>query len=143
MKVRLSAAYMKDASRTYAMSFFVASVGLSRSAVEAALRPRMAKYLGAGPARDFDLIDAINRAPSLDKAIRDLAHRVRIVGNDVIHDGKSVTADETLEIIEAARTVIEYVQRREAPVSCHRSDSAPSGDSRESTTCSQRGADGR
>jgi len=104
--------YMKEATRTYAMGFFVASVALSRSAVEAALRPHVAKHLGATVGADLDLRELIDRAPMLDKPTRDLAHRVRRVGNDVIHKGKSVNAEDTLDVIEAARTVIVKVERR-------------------------------
>lgn len=102
--------YVKEASRTYAMGFFVASVALSRSALEAAVRPRAAKYLGASAAADLDLKDLIDRAQIGDKAMRDFAHRVLIIGNDVIHEGQSVSAEDALHVIEAVRAIIAYLE---------------------------------
>lgn len=93
------------------MGFFVASVALSRAAIETSLRPKVAKYLGVSSAAELDLVDFIERARTLDKPTKDLAHKVRAIGNDVLHAGRDVTADEALEVIEAARTVVAYIER--------------------------------
>lgn len=103
--------YLKEASRTYAMGFFAASVALSRAAVEACLRPRVGKYLGASEAAELDLFSLIDRAAIRDKHTKDLAHKVRTVANDVLHEGRAVSGDEAFEVIEAARTVVAYMER--------------------------------
>jgi hypothetical protein len=101
--------YLKEACRTYAMGFFIASVALARSAVEAAVRPGVGRFLGASATTALDLKDLIERNPLLDKPSRALAHRVRIIGNRAIHDGKPPSADEAFEVVEATRSLIAYL----------------------------------
>jgi hypothetical protein len=103
--------YIREASRTYAMGFFTASVALSRSALEAAVRPRAARYLGATAADEMELKELIDRGQIADKRVRDLAHRVRTTGNRVLHGNKPATAEETLTVIEAVREVVVYLGR--------------------------------
>lgn len=103
--------YLKEASRTYAMGFFAASVALSRAAMEACLRPQVGKYLGASAAAELDLLSLIDRAAIRDKVTRDLAHKVRRVANDVLHEGMAVSGDEAFDVIEAARTVVAYMEK--------------------------------
>jgi hypothetical protein len=88
------------------MGFFVASVALVRAGVEAALRTHVAKYLGRPVARELELKDLIDRAPALDKPTRDLAHKVRILGNDALHKGLPVSDEQSYNAIEVARMLV-------------------------------------
>lgn len=107
-------AYLREAANCYISGFSLASMALSRAAVENLLRQVCAKHLGEeGVATEMfeHLIDRSFAAGILSKTARDLAHKVRRAGNALLHPkGKEQslpTAAEALRVFETARIVIQ------------------------------------
>ena len=101
--------YLREAANCYILGLPQSAVALARAAVENALRKKLEKIFGksAVAGADFKVLidDYGSRAKSLSRERRDLAHKVRIAGNDVLHQQNMGSAN-ALEVIEAARMVI-------------------------------------
>jgi hypothetical protein len=82
-------------------------VALARGAVEEAFHKRLQKDFPQNAvtrAKLKAIIDDYGSRIGLSKQSIDLAHKVRIAGNDVLHQQE--LPSNTLEVIEAARSVI-------------------------------------
>jgi hypothetical protein len=85
----------------------LAAAALARAAIEEALRRELEKTVDKKVIAEADLTKLINvyASKSLSKEGRTLANKVRIAGNNVLHQQGASSAD-ALEAIEAARRVI-------------------------------------
>lgn len=101
--------YLREAANCYILGLSQAAVALARAAVEEALRKRLEKVFGrnAVASAEFKVLidDYSARGKTLSREGRDLAHKVRIAGNDVLHRQGTAQANP-LQLIEAARVVI-------------------------------------
>jgi hypothetical protein len=107
--------YLREAAHCYISGLPQAAVALSRAAVENRLKEVCAKRFGLDAVENADLITLIDnvavRGQILSKPHRDLAHLIRIAGNDVLHD-EPTDSDAALQVVEAARDVIRALHGR-------------------------------
>ena len=100
--------YLKEAANCYILELPQAAIALSRAAVESHLRNAVSKFLGSNTVRGEGLKELINfsrRGQLLSTKGRELANKVRVAGDDVLH-GTPSDSGSALEVIEAARAVI-------------------------------------
>lgn len=101
--------YLREAAHCYISGLPQAAVALSRAAVENRLKEVCAKRFGRAAVDNTDLIKLIDdvaaRGQILSKQGRDLAHLVRMAGNEVLHD-EPTNSDVARRVVEAARDII-------------------------------------
>jgi hypothetical protein len=107
--------YLREAANCYILGLPQAAVALSRAAMEVPLRRAASKVFGDKAVADtglFTLIDDLaKRARLLSPDKSNLAHKVRIAADNVLHE-QPTTAAEALAIVEAARVVILELSRK-------------------------------
>src|SRR5208283_4029398 len=107
--------YLREATRSWIAGHYEASVALSRSALELALKHRVMEKAGSLPKRDKDegelqaLIRCARLLGLIDDAYRDLAEEVRQDGNKVVHKGSQVNEDRAQHIVECTRGVLGHL----------------------------------
>jgi hypothetical protein len=100
--------YLHEAAHCYIYGLFQAAIALARAAVEASIRHRAKKLLGAatcGVMTLAELLDDRRLARMLHRDVLRNAEKVRNLGNGVLHD-EPLTADDALSAVEAARSVL-------------------------------------
>ena len=106
---RESFVYLSEAAKCYILGLPQAAIALSRAAVEAKLRNAVSKFLGSKTVRGAGLKEIINNFASRGRLLstkgRELANKVRVAGDDVLHVTPS-DSGSALAVIEAARAVI-------------------------------------
>jgi len=109
IKDQQSFVYLREAVNCYIFDLPQAAISLSRAAVEARLRTAVSNFLGKNTAGAAGLYEIINdfavRGRLLSSKGRELANRVRVTGDEVLHKRPADSAS-ALEVIEAARAVI-------------------------------------
>ena len=107
MRESEAVAYLREAANCYIHGLCQACVALARSALELALRARVAKLVGEQAASASELKDLIDRyGPKfLSKENVSDATAVRKAGNSVLHVG-ATDCDKALATLESARRVI-------------------------------------
>jgi len=108
-------AYLREAANSYILGLPLATVALSRAAVERALKQACAKRFGARAVDEACLEAVIERFARkvVSKSACDLADTVRKKGNEVLHPkGRTGPSMATsLEVLDAARTVVQALCR--------------------------------
>lgn len=106
--------YLREATRAYLFGLFIASVALSRSALEEALEDRVPCLLQNTTSNEKlkHLIRAARtiRPMVLNEETYLVADKVRRSANKVVH-GEACTAGKALEILQDARTVLRFMYR--------------------------------
>jgi hypothetical protein len=106
--------YLREAATCYIFGLPEAAVALARAAVEDSLRRKLAKFFGkdavAREHLDYLLDDLAPRGKTLSHEGRNLAHKVRVAANNVLHH-QTIGQQDALDVIEAARTVILELSR--------------------------------
>ena len=101
--------YLREAANCYILGLTQSAVALARAAIEHALTKKLEKSFGANAIRGTDLKvlikDYAARGNTLSREGRSRADKVRMAGNDVLHQ-QTTPALNALDIIEAARSVI-------------------------------------
>jgi hypothetical protein len=102
--------YLREAANCYISGLPQAAVALSRAAVEHRLREVCRKTHGTKTVMEADFIEVIDRFSKgiLDQEGRDLAHSVRLSGNDVLHN-KPTDSPTALRVFEQARKVVQML----------------------------------
>lgn len=106
--------YLREASNCYIFGLPQAAVALSRSAIEVPLKAAVGKQIGKEKAEElgfFNLLEYAGKARLLPKSDLDLAHKVRLAADSVLHE-EPTTSSEARQIIEAARTVVSVLTRK-------------------------------
>jgi hypothetical protein len=107
--------YLREAATCYLLGLPAAAVALARAAIEHSLRRELAKFYGKAAVADEDLKNLLDelspRGKTLSREGRDLAHKVRVAANIVLHGEPGVEPD-ALVVLEAAKTVILELSRR-------------------------------
>jgi hypothetical protein len=106
--------YLREAAKCYILGLPEAAVALARAALEDCVRKKVAKFSGkkAVAEQDLkDLIDDLARTKSLSREGRTRADKVRIAGNEVLHD-QAARSPDALAVIEDARAAILELSRR-------------------------------
>jgi hypothetical protein len=78
------------------------------------LKSAVAKQIGKGKIAElglFDLLEYAGKVRLLPKGDLDLAHKVRLAADKVLHE-EPTTSSEALQVIEAARTVVSVLTRK-------------------------------
>jgi len=110
--------YLREAANCYIFGLPQAAVALARAAVEDSLRSKLAKFFGKDAVARADLKNLLDdlapRAKTLSREGRNLAHKVRVAANDVLHSQATGPPDamDAMAVIEAARAVILELSRR-------------------------------
>jgi hypothetical protein len=106
---RESFVYLREAANCYILGLPQAAVALARAAIEVPLRSAASQQFGAAAVGDAGLFKIIDdyavRGRLLSRTGLNLAHKVRIAADTVLHE-QATTTDNALETIEAARAVI-------------------------------------
>lgn len=101
--------YLREAANCYILGLPQAAIALSRAAVEAHLRNALGKVFGGSAVRGAGLKELVNdyarRGQLLSSEGRKRANKVRVAGDDVLHE-KPADSGSALEVLEAARAVI-------------------------------------
>jgi Domain of unknown function (DUF4145) len=101
-------AYLREATRTYIFGLPLASIALSRAALEQALKDRLERQ-GQGIYLSMSqLIQEAYEYSYLDKVHRKWAHEVARAGDLVLHE-KPATAEQAFEVLTKLRGVLAYV----------------------------------
>lgn len=106
--------YLREASNCFILGLPQAAVALSRSAIEVPLRAAVEKQIGKGKIAElglFDLLEYAGKVRLLPKGDLDLAHKVRLAADRVLHE-EPTTSSEALQVIEAARAVVSVLTRK-------------------------------
>jgi hypothetical protein len=106
--------FLREASRAYIFGFWQASVAMSRAALEQGLRDRLRDRLGGGAeAKLYQLVKMAVGAGLLDKTHSELANKVELAGNEILH-GKPGTDRTAWEALLAARGALVHLFSAEA-----------------------------
>jgi hypothetical protein len=101
--------YLREAANCYILGLPQAAIALSRAAVEDGVRKKLGTTFGRNTIAGHDLKTLIDdycaRSRVLSREGQNRAHKVRIAGNDVLHQQTTKPVD-ALDIIEATRQVI-------------------------------------
>jgi hypothetical protein len=100
--------YVREATRCYIFGLWAACVALSRAAVEHAIRERVADQLVGSRKKLSEMIEGARRFGVLDRMQAELATRVKLSGDTVLHGG-SVTDRDAWDTLVAARTLLEQL----------------------------------
>jgi hypothetical protein len=104
--------YLGEATRCYLFGLFKSSVALSRSALEQALSKKIPTLL-QGESREGLLKTLIKTARNsiLKQApeICDLADKVRMRANAIVHKGKTCQESEALELLRDTRKIVHFL----------------------------------
>jgi len=100
--------YLKEDTRSYVFGFWQASIALSRAAVEAELKEKVARNLISGCDSLKKLIRAAERTRVLDDATSDMAYHAADHGNEVLH-GTPQGEDVAWTTLTGARGVLGYI----------------------------------
>jgi hypothetical protein len=107
--------YLREAARCYLLGLPAAAVALARAAIEDSLRRELAKVYGKPAVEREDLKDLLDglspRGKTLSREGRNLAHKVRVAANVVLH-GEPGAEPDALTFLEAAKTVILELSHR-------------------------------
>jgi len=107
--------YLREAATCYLLGLPAAAVALARAAIEYSLRRELAKFYGKAAVEREDLKDLLDelspRGKTLSREGRNLAHKVRVAANIVLH-GEPGAEPDALVVLEAAKTVILELSRR-------------------------------
>jgi hypothetical protein len=105
--------YLREAANCYISGLPLATVALSRAAVENRLRDVCSKHFGKTAINAAEFVELIDRFSKgiLPSEGRELAHVVRTSGNAVLHpkDRNTASFATALKVFEAARTVIQML----------------------------------
>ena len=100
--------YLREASNCFILGLPQAAVALSRAAVEVPIRALLSKHFGVktvGGLGLFELLERGAKSRLLSKTATNLAHKVRLAADEVLHE-KPTTTSEALDVLEAARQVV-------------------------------------
>lgn len=98
--------YLREATRSYLLGLFIASVALSRSALEQALEEKVPKLLQTDYKEKLQmLINAAGLAKLLQGDVLSFAHRARIAANKIVH-GQACKESEAFDILITIRKVV-------------------------------------
>jgi len=101
--------YLREAANCFILGLPQATVALARAAVEVPRRKAASKQFGERAVAGLGLFDLLNdfavRGKLLSRDKMNLAHKVRLAADKVLHEDPT-TAAEALEILEAARAVV-------------------------------------
>ena len=101
--------YIREATRTYILGFPLASIALSRAALEQGLKER----LGYPPVQNFQqLLKDARRWNLLDDCMESTAREVANTADDVLHE-KPVDISKAREILDKLRGVLQHVYSTE------------------------------
>ena len=107
--------YLREAANCYILGLPQAAIALSRAAVEAHLRNALEKIFGGSAVRGAGLKELVKdyarRGQLLSSEGLKSANKVRVAGDDVLHE-KPADSGSALEVIEAARAVILELERK-------------------------------
>jgi hypothetical protein len=109
--------YLREAANCYIRELPSAAVALARAAVEAQLREAASRRLGHNTVRKKglrNLLENFRVQRLLTPEKRKLAHKVRMVANNVLHNNEPSNSSEALEVLEAARLVVLELRERAA-----------------------------
>jgi hypothetical protein len=100
--------YLREATRSYIAGLWKSSVALSRTTLEFALKQRMQEE-GFPPNGDLnEIIKAAYRCRVLDHGLSEMAHDVRLKGNDVVH-GSAADKELAWHLLTSTRGVLSYL----------------------------------
>jgi hypothetical protein len=97
--------YLREATRCFVFGLWRGCMALCRSALEHGLRKQVTKKMGQAPSALTDLIKVATQLGLLDDAHATLAHRIRKIGNEVLHDEDSGDS-EALTALDSTRWVL-------------------------------------
>src|SRR5712692_4081714 len=120
--------YLREAANCYILGLPQAAVALARAAIESPLRKTASRLFGEQAIAAVDLRkvldDYAHRGKILSRDSLTLAHKVRIAANEVLHR-TPISPAEALAMVEAARTVVLELGRRERGTGKPSTRSAP------------------
>jgi hypothetical protein len=107
--------YLREAATCYLLGLPAAAVALARAAIENSLKRELAKVFGKAAVAEEDLKNLLDdlspRGKTLSREGRNLAHKVRVAANVVLH-GEPGAEPDALAVLEAAKTVILELSHR-------------------------------
>ncbi|MGA2263711.1 MAG: DUF4145 domain-containing protein [Acidobacteriota bacterium] len=103
--------YLREATRSYVFGFWQASIALSRTAVEAALKEKVDRHFVSACDSLIKLISAAEKTRVLDHAASEMAYQVAKHGNEVLH-GTPQGEDVAWTTLTGARGVLGYIYAR-------------------------------
>jgi hypothetical protein len=101
--------YIREAAKAYVVGLPMASVAMSRAALEQALKDRLGKQRGGERDTFGEIVDSARRWNILDADEARMAKRLGEECNQLLHEKPIESDDDAFEILTAIRSLVERV----------------------------------